>query len=1014
MNNLIKYIKGIFNILLCCTIYVPLMGQLMPNIQQTERHLGIKDGLENRHVNTTFIDNKQQLWFLSDNRLSLFRGDKIVNYKLTDNFSNRGFNQGFADVKGNFWLTENFEWYYPFNFQGGLIFNPITQKTYSLASYLGGNLAIHSLLPFQEKVFIGTKNGQLFSFDVRQKRLQKLASFSNHVKLLYVGALGIVLVLEKNSQHDQSIIHLNHLGKILSISSAHDVFVRSVLEIDKQLFYVYRNDIHLALRQLEGTKEHLFPISKERYLSNILYVADKQQFIVNEATSITFYDKQFKQTLRIPCNYLVHDICHDNYGNLIASTNNGVNIIQLNKRKIFTFLQNLDPENIIDNYSCRAILKINNKEILVNTNKGRQLINLATAKITPLHNFKNAPDENMKFVLTSIKDEQRDIICGEDALVKTDLTKHKDNVLLKLDSTKIWAIQLYKQGYLLGLEKRGILYYDKQNRKVSPVANSQELFKNSIIYDFYQDKALVYIASEAGLHILKNGQILNEVHFPVDKPLQMTCFSLKRNKKQPSQLLIATQNGIWILDLLRQKLRPFIRSTNYHHKKFLSAYQTNNGVWASSEEGVWHFDNLGNLLKIYTISDGLTTGECNRLAHFQDENDILYFGGVNGINILNPSDFSTKKDPKFPLQIDSLVTFTNESRNRAFNHFKDNKLSLGRSENNVELLLSYEDYKYVCDKKYFYKTSHSLSNEWQALTNGKLILHNIDEGTTKLEIMVVSCNDFVGAKTLTLIIDRQKPIYLEWYFWVVVIAIIIALVKFYTYYYTAQLARRNALLKLKVEEQTAALQESLKLKEQLLSLLIHDVRYPVQSFHGISKKLNYLIQKNDFERLTLLGKETETKSKKVLWLIDELVYWIKGANKNWEPTKQACHLGEIIEQLFEVYSEELTEKGLSYEILGKNFISETDQSLLIIVLRNVIFNTVIHAIPHTKITITVTQQEGTSKITLQNQYDPQVKNHHQGLGVGLSILESILEKANFTIHTAPDISKQMYVCTVSF
>lgn len=1013
MNKFFKYIQYVFSLLLCCTVAVPLMGQLMPSIQQTERHLGIKDGLETRHVNSTFIDNNQQLWFLSDNKLSLFKGDKIVNHKLADNFSNRGFNQGFADRKGNFWITENFEWYYPFNFQGGVIFNPTTKKVSSITSYIGVSLAIHSLLPFKDKVFIGTKNGQLFAFDVQQKRLQKLASFSNRVKLLYAGSLGIVLVLEENSQHDQSIIHLNHQGKIMSITPAHAVFVRSVLEVDQQLFYVYRNDIHLALHQLEGTQEHLFPISKERYLSNLIYIADKQQFIVNEATSLSFYDKQFKLVLHIPCNYLVHDICHDNYGNLIASTNNGVNIIQLNKRKIFTFLQNVDPENIIDDYSCRAILKINNKEVLVNTNRGRQLINLATAKTTPLHNFKNAPDESMKFVLTSVKDEQGAIICGEDALVKTDLIKHKDDILVKLDSTKIWAIQVYKQGYLLGLEKRGILYYDKQTKKVSSVANSQELFKNSIIYDFYQDKALTYIASEAGLHILKNGQVLSEIPFPVDKPLQMTCFSLKRNKKNPSQLLIATQNGIWMLDLLHQKLRPFIRSTNFHHKKFLSAYQTNNGVWASSEEGIWHFDDLGNLLKIYTISDGLTTSECNRLAHFQDENDVLYFGGVNGINILNPSDFSTKKDPKFPLQIDSLVTFTNETRNRAFYHFKASKLSLERSENNVELLLSYEDYKYVCDKKYFYKTSHSLSNEWQALTNGKLILHNIDAGITKLEIMVVSCNDFVGAKTITIIIDRQKPLYLEWYFWVVVIAFVIAFVKIYTYYYTAQLARRNALLKLKVEEQTAALQESLKLKEQLLGLLVHDVRYPVQSFHGISKKLSYLIQKNDFERLTLLGKETETKSKKVLWLIDELVYWIKGANKNWEPTKQSCNLGEIIEQLFEVYSEELTEKGLSYEIFGKNCISNTDQSLLIIVLRNVIFNTVIHAIPRTKITITVTQQEGTS-ITLQNQYDPQVKNHHQGLGVGLSILESILEKANFTIHTAPDINKQVYVCTVSF
>ena len=210
MNQIFKYIRGIFTILLClcCTLAVPLMGQLMHSIQHTERHLGIKDGIETKHVNTTFIDNNQQLWFLSDNMISLFKGDKIVNYKLTDNFSNRGFNQSFADMKGNFWLIENFEWYYPFNFQGGVIFNPITKKTYSLTNHIGVSLDIHSLLPFKDKVFVGTKNGQLFAFDVQKKRLQKLASFSNRVKLLYAGSLGIVLVLEKNSQQDQSIILL--------------------------------------------------------------------------------------------------------------------------------------------------------------------------------------------------------------------------------------------------------------------------------------------------------------------------------------------------------------------------------------------------------------------------------------------------------------------------------------------------------------------------------------------------------------------------------------------------------------------------------------------------------------------------------------------------------------------------------------------------------------------------------------------------------------------------------------
>lgn len=1015
MSKLLAFFQGLFILLLCCTIHVPLLGQLTPSIQKTERHIGIKDGLENRHVNSTFIDANQHPWFLSENRISHYKNDRIKNYNLTDDFSNRGFNHGFADALGNFWLSENFEWYYPFNFQRGVIFTPSTQKVTSINTYLGVSLAIHSLLPFNKKIFIGTKNGQVLAFDVQKRHLVKLASFSNRIKLLYVGSLGIVLALEKNSQYDQSIIHLTTEGKILSITPTYNDFVRSVIQVKKHLFYIYRTKQNtLVIKQLGGSIQHSFPIFTETYLTNIIYTESKQEFIVNEATSLAFYDQQFNLKFRFPFNYLIHDFCSDYFGNIILSTNNGVNIIQLNKRKNFTFLQNSDPENIIDNYSCRAIIKIDKNTILVNTNKGRQLINLTTSKITHLHNFSNAADENMKFVLSSIKDKNGDIICGEDALIKINLSKKQDEILCKLDSTKIWAIKEYAQGYLLGLEKRGILYYDKISKKTTSFANSQDVFKNSIIYDFYQDKNAIYIASEAGLHIAINDKQIIQIPFPLANKLQMTCFSLKLNTKKANQLLIATQNGIWMLDLSQKTLRPFIKSTNYHHKKFLSAYQTNNGVWASSEEGIWHFDDFGYLLKIYTTSDGITTSECNRLAHFQDEKGILYFGGVNGINILNPSNFPSNKEPRFSLKVDSLLTFLDSKKNRHLTNFRDSTLLLQRGENNLELLLSYEDHKYACDKKFFYKISNALVNEWQILSSGKLVLSNIDIGISKLDIMVVSCNDFVTAKKISITIKRPKPVYLEWYFWVAILALISVFVKLYTYYYTAQLARRNIILKLKVAEQTAALQESLKLKEQLLGLLVHDVRYPIQSFHGISKKLSYLIQKNDVERLILLGKETETKSKKVLWLIDELVYWIKGANKNWETNKQLCNLGEIIEQLFEVYSEELKEKKLTYTIINGNLIRNTDQSLLIIVLRNVIFNTIIHAIPDTKIIITISQFQEQSKIILQNQYNPNAPKHHQSLGVGLSILEPILEKANVTITISPDLVNHLYICTVSF
>ena len=106
------------------------------NLQKTEKQLGISDGLSNRQINSTFIDSRERIWFLTDNKIGLFQYGKINNFQLSETFSNRGFNAAHEDANGNFWISENFEWYYPFNVQRCLIFNPNSHKTTPLENYI--------------------------------------------------------------------------------------------------------------------------------------------------------------------------------------------------------------------------------------------------------------------------------------------------------------------------------------------------------------------------------------------------------------------------------------------------------------------------------------------------------------------------------------------------------------------------------------------------------------------------------------------------------------------------------------------------------------------------------------------------------------------------------------------------------------------------------------------------------------------------------------------------------------
>lgn len=984
------------------------------SLHKTKKYLSTADGLHNRHINSTFIDKNKRIWFLSDNKIGLFEFGKITNFQLSKQFSNRGFNAACEDVSGNFWVTENTEWYYPFNVQRCVIFNPITKKTQSIDEYIRQNLPIHSVISdHRHQVYISTKKGELYQFASKNKSIKKIFSFSNSsLKLMHAGPKGIVVCVEQNSQFDKLIIHLTSEGKIISQNVVKNLFVRSVIESDNKLFYIYRKSKSIALKEIEGSFERNFYISKEAYISTIIYDRSKKFFIVNEGNALSFFDKNFNFIEKEKSNFLIHDVVTDDYGNYISATNDGVHILQLDERKIRTFLSNKEPEKINENFSCRAIISIDKDNIVVNTNRNRQLINLKTASVKTLHNFKNESGESFRFVLAALKDKEGDVLFGEGALVKTNLRAKRDEVLCNLDSTKIWAIEAYKDGYLMGLEKNGVLYYDKKIKKTHPLTGINHEFDNAIVYDFHINKDTLFIASEAGLCRLLGEKSLQKIKFPLADSLQMTCFSLQKDKKNPNQLFVATLHGLWILELTTHIIRPFIQDKNFQSKKYLSAYRTNNGVWTSSEEGVWHFDDNGKLIKIYTVNDGLTSNECNRLAHFQDENDVLYFGGINGLNILNPSDFPNKEETRFNLKIDSVYTYKGVDKNRNFADYKQSSLQLTKSENSLELTFSYEDYKYKCDKKYFYRTDRGFSKEWQPLSDRRLLLSNLEYGTTSIEIMAVSCDNFADAKSRKIIIYRPDPLYLTWYFWVAVCCALSLLIWGSIKYSTYQLKRRNEFLQEKIDEQTQSLKESLALKETLLSLLVHDVRYPVQSFYDLSKKLAYLTKKNDHERLFLLGKETENKSRKVLWLVDELVYWVKSTNKNWQPTISERNLGEVIQSIFDTYSEELLEKELTFDIINADAGAMIDYSLFVIILRNLVFNAIVHSKPKSTICVLISKTEkNTFTINFQNPYES--KNAmEKGLGLGLTLLIPLLEKAN--IRLVKNVSKDTFSTTLEF
>jgi signal transduction histidine kinase len=965
---------------------------------QAEKRLTLKDGLTQRHINSSYSDRSGRLWLIGNGIAETYRNRQVETFNFPKEARSKGFNQVIEDNLGRYWFIENYEWYYPFDLQYGLVFNPKTELFTPIQTYLHTTVPIHSVVSdSQGNVFVSSQSGQIYRVDERTHSLRRIATVADRaVKLLHADANMLIACVENNARSDQKLIRLTPDGRVMSEELTNGRFVRSVVVLPQRLFYTYyiAGTQKVGIKEWGGTLEKQFAAASASFVSTAQYVPNFELMVLNLGNELVYLNDRLEPTARFPYpDLLIHHIEPDGKGNLILSTNNGAVIFILKKRVIRTLLRNDDPENINDNYSCRSILKVGNR-LIVNTNQRRQSIQLTDGKVTTFPPFKS--NGGVDFVLSTCIDPQGRWWFGEDALVRYDPATNRDETVLNLNFVKIWAIAPYKTGLLLGLEKKGMVYFDPKSRQVTRFPGMGSDLSNAIVYDFQVGKDEVLIASEAGLHRLLPNHTFQKVAQPAPAG---DCFSISPDPTNPARLWIAANDGIWVYDVKTHQSRPFISEPAFANRKFLSAYATTNGVWASAESGVWQFDNSGNLRKIYSVADGLSSNECNRLAHHQDENGVLYFGGINGVNVLNPADFSKTTQTRFPIRVDTLTVYEGQiiSQKRAL--FKDSLLRLTRDENTVELQLAYEDFRYDCSTNYYYRSDRSASQEWQLLASPKLLLTNVEHGATRIEIRAVSCDNFIEAPIHVITLVRAKPLYAELYFWGIVLVVLGALLGIAVNFATWQLKRRNETLQRKVDEQTRSLKESLALKETLLSVLAHDVRYPVQSFFDLSKKLNYLTQKNDTERLKTLGKEAERKSQKVLWLVDELVYWVKSTNQQWQISREEVEIKALIEQLFESYADEMLAKKLTYSLHTTAAKCQSDQGLLLIVLRNLIFNAISHSQPGSLIDIKVEETNGRWVIEIKNEKQQPTQGETDGLGMGLSLLKPLLAKANLILQT---------------
>ncbi len=206
---------------------------------------------------------------------------------------------------------------------------------------------------------------------------------------------------------------------------------------------------------------------------------------------------------------------------------------------------------------------------------------------------------------------------------------------------------------------------------------------------------------------------------------------------------------------------------------------------------------------------------------------------------------------------------------------------------------------------------------------------------------------------------------------------LVGLLAFFIFINLRNKAKVNRLLEQKNKEisyQKEQLEELNYTKDRIFAIIGHDLRKPALSFKGISKKVNYLIKKQDFDTLGQFGAQIEENALALNKLTDNLLNWAL-TQRNVMPYKPVeVALNEHILEVENIFAPTAREKGVQiFNQTPKDISVYADPNAL----RTILINLIDNAIKYTP-------EGGTIKISALEGSDKQLKIRVSDTGVGMA------------------------------
>jgi len=323
-------------------------------------------------------------------------------------------------------------------------------------------------------------------------------------------------------------------------------------------------------------------------------------------------------------------------------------------------------------------------------------------------------------------------------------------------------------------------------------------------------------------------------------------------------------------------------------------------LWISTYNGLVRY-NLNTLeCRIFTTYDGLSHNEFNRISSFKDEQGILYFGGMNGLNVFDPKYFLQTEEENYPFEILSMTKYSSKSGKQE--NFEAKYNNTGRvilNSGDLFLKIEFALLAYSPIERGFQYLIEGASDNWIELIDNTLQIGALASGEYTVRIRARRPDGTWNPQEIRIPLTVKAPFYFVTSF--IISAVLLLLIFFGVIYKLRSIQQRRELEKLenKVIKRTTQLQTAIVDKEILLKEVHHRVKNNLQVISGLLQ-----LQKNEVKDEKLIRMLSEGQSRLgSIALIHKNIY----QNADLESVSLQSFITELFEEVKHLFSS----KGVS-------------------------------------------------------------------------------------------------------